>query len=324
MMRTRLLLLLAVLSLAIAACGGDPDPFGVGSNTDGTTGGDATTTTEAGDETTTTTAGGGGEDTTTTGDTPDTTAFPPSPLMEQIAASGVLRVGVYSTSLLPLVDPDLGTGFEPDLAREIADRLFGNIDVQFVPLTAAERFNALADGSIDILIRGTAHTTSRDELAAFSIPYLLDGIVVVVNADSGRRSPEDLDGSSLAVLAGTTLEVGAVDLLDAAGVEADLIRVDQNVTEPFAAGTVDGYVSDWTFATIAVYADPGLRIIWLAATDPIAAAVPLGDRAYVTAVTAIIREIVEDGTWDQLTETWFPGRIPWTKREMLRRQPSNR
>jgi general L-amino acid transport system substrate-binding protein len=55
------------------------------------------------------------------------------------------------------------TGFDADFCRAVAAAVFGDADaVEFVPLTAAERFPAVAFGDVDVLFRISTHTFSRD------------------------------------------------------------------------------------------------------------------------------------------------------------------
>ena len=99
----------------------------------------------------------------------------------------------------PFADPDNASGFEIELAREVVARLFGDITVLLVRTGAAERFMRLEDGAFDMLIRTTSHTTSREELAAPTAHYFVDGLAVVVRADSDLTSVADLDDARLAV-----------------------------------------------------------------------------------------------------------------------------
>jgi ABC-type amino acid transport substrate-binding protein len=308
-MRVRLLMLLVVVLAVGAACSGDSDPFGLADQTTAGEGNGPSTTTP--------------RDPDTTSATSATTALPPSTLIEQIAAEGVLRVGIYDRPFLPLADPATESGFEPDLARELASRLFDGVTVEFVPLTAPERFDALSNGTVDMLIRGTSHTTSREQEVAFTTPYLLDGLTVVVPGASGWATPEDLRGAELAVRAGTTLELMARDHFAAIGVPVDWVPT-ENLRDLLAAGTVDGYVDSWVLAANAVTADPALTIIWLEVIDPIAVALPLGDQIYRDWVDQVLTEIITDGTWDTLVTKWTPTPIPWTIKEMLAQPPSDR
>ena len=55
------------------------------------------------------------------------------------------------------------TGFDADYCYAVAAALFGDYSkVEFKSLTSAERFTSLAAGDIDVLIRNTTWTQSRD------------------------------------------------------------------------------------------------------------------------------------------------------------------
>src|SRR3712207_7445731 len=81
--------------------------------------------------------------------------------------------------------------------------------VEFIPLTAEQRFTALQSGEIDVLTRNTTYTASRDgsEGARFLHTTYYDGQGTMVNADSEFRELEDLDGARVCVLSGTTTEI---------------------------------------------------------------------------------------------------------------------
>src|SRR5262245_58648044 len=55
------------------------------------------------------------------------------------------------------------TGFDVDYCRAIAAAIFGDATkVKFVALTAKDRFTALQSGDVDVLVRNTTWTSSRD------------------------------------------------------------------------------------------------------------------------------------------------------------------
>src|ERR1700680_4730880 len=55
------------------------------------------------------------------------------------------------------------TGLDVDLCRAIAAAIFNDANkVKFVPLTAPNRFTALQTGDVDVLVRNTTWTLSRD------------------------------------------------------------------------------------------------------------------------------------------------------------------
>jgi ABC-type amino acid transport substrate-binding protein len=260
------------------------------------------------------------DDTAVTAPGDDTTSTVPSiveesPTAARIDAAGTVRVGTYVGERLPLADAASEEGFEIELAREVIDRLLPGTALELVPLTAAERIDAVVDGSVDLLVRGTAHTTFRAERVAFTSPYLLDGIAVVARAGTAARLP-DLEGRSVGVLAGTTLEAGIRDELAAAGVAAD-IRLLEDPRADFVAGMVDAYATGWLQAAEHSFDEPGLFVIWVAPLDPIAMVVSRDDPAFRNALDDVLRSIAADGTWASLASSWLPGPLPWTINEML-------
>ena len=67
-----------------------------------------------------------------------------------------------------------------------------------------DRFTALQSGEIDVLVRNTTWTASRDgtEGATFLHPTFYDGQGMMVAADSGFACIEDMDGAIVCVAAG--------------------------------------------------------------------------------------------------------------------------
>ena len=54
-------------------------------------------------------------------------------------------------------------GFDIDFCRAIAAGVLGDAEaVEYVDLTAEQRFTALQSGEVDVLIRNTTYTSSRD------------------------------------------------------------------------------------------------------------------------------------------------------------------
>jgi general L-amino acid transport system substrate-binding protein len=226
-MRKPLILILLAMGLALAGC------------------------TPAAD--TTTTEGGTG----TTG-VPGTTAAPgvtqpaPTPsggLLGAVQARGSLLCGVNeAVPGFGFLNPD-GTrsGFDIDYCRAVAAAVFGDPEaVEYVPLTAQQRFTALQAGEIDVLIRNTTWTASRDggEGATFLRTTFYDGQGMMVRADSGITAVEDLANTAICVLSGTTTELNLATRF--ADIPYTPLTFEENdVLQPaFVAGQCDGWTSD--------------------------------------------------------------------------------
>ena len=102
------------------------------------------------------------------------------------------------------------SGFDIDFCKAVAAAVLGDPEaVEYVPLTAQQRFTALQSGEIDVLIRNTTYTASRDggEGATFLHTTFYDGQGMMVRADSGFTALEDLANTAICVLSGTTTEL---------------------------------------------------------------------------------------------------------------------
>ncbi len=120
--------------------------------------------------------------------------------------------------------------------------------VEYRALSAAERFTALQTGEIDVLIRNTTWTFVRDvELGmTFGPTTFYDGQGIMVRADLGAETLEDLEGGTVCVQTGTTTELNLTDAFAQAGVEYIPV-VFQDIDSTYAAydeGRCDAVTSD--------------------------------------------------------------------------------
>jgi general L-amino acid transport system substrate-binding protein len=141
------------------------------------------------------------------------------------------------------------TGFDIEFCRVVAAAVLGDSEaVEFTPLTAEQRFTALASGEIDVMIRNTTFTASRDgdEGARFLHTTFYDGQGMMVRTDSGFTSVEDMGGTTICVLQGTTTELNLQTRFATAGLDyTPLTFPDADaIQEAFAAGQCDGWTSD--------------------------------------------------------------------------------
>ena len=217
--------LLAVALLGLSACGDDDD--------DGT----ATPT--------------GAESPTDDTETPDDTAEPGggshSQILQAVQDRGELICGVNdAVPGFGFVQPD-GTfaGFDVDYCKAVAAAVLGDPEaVQYVPLSAEARITALQTGQVDVLIRNTTWTVTRDAESAlsFATTTFYDGQGMMVRSADGFTSVDDLADAAICVLQGTTTELNLADRLpnsEAVGFE----NVD-TIQQAFIEGRCDGWTSD--------------------------------------------------------------------------------
>ena len=132
----------------------------------------------------------------------------PEDRVPKILDRGRLIVGLdQGSNLFSFRDPGTGelTGFDVDLAREIADDIFGDPDaVEYRSLTSANRIEALENDQVDLVIRSMSITCERRERVTFSVPYYQAYQRVLAVRGSGIERIEDLEGKRVCVASGTT------------------------------------------------------------------------------------------------------------------------
>ena len=292
----RTLVPLAVMTLVVGACSGDDDDDASDGTdaapatadesapADSVTGGTAADTTTAGTEATT--PGTGTAEEVQTGES----------VLDTVIANDVVRCGVNDAVAGFGVVDDAGeyVGFDVDFCRVIAAGVLGDATkVEFVPLAADARFPALQAGEIDVLSRNTTWTASRDgnDGVNFLHPTYYDGQQMMVAADSGFTSIDDMDGTVVCVIAGTTTEGNVATEFAARGLTVDVQSFEDVdlVQEAFIAGQCDGWSSDGSqlASRRANYPDgPDALVIFedVFSKEPLTPAVIDGDTRWAQAV----------------------------------------
>jgi general L-amino acid transport system substrate-binding protein len=176
---------------------------------------------------------------------------PGDSLLETVRSRGELICGVNDA--VPgfglLTEDGDYEGFDIDYCRVIAAAVLGDADaVQLVPLTAEARFTALQAGEIDVLVRNTTWTATRDggEGSAFATTTFYDAQGMMVPGDSDFQSLEDMDNTAVCVLSGTTTELNLETQFAGLGHTYEPLTFEDNDTlrEAFLAGRCDGWTSD--------------------------------------------------------------------------------
>jgi general L-amino acid transport system substrate-binding protein len=175
-------------------------------------------------------------------------------VLAAVVARGELNCGVSGAGVgFSITQPDGSqVGFDADYCRATAAAILGDADaVNFVPLTAAERFTAVQTGQVDVLFRNTTWTQSRDTDVGmdFGPTTYFDGQQLLGRAGdgfSGASSVADIDGAVVCTNAGTTTEKNIADAADAEGISIDLQTFEDfnQVTDAFINGACDIITTD--------------------------------------------------------------------------------
>lgn len=171
--------------------------------------------------------------------------------LAEVQARGNVRCGVRDA--LPgfnFLTPDgEHEGFDSDFCRVIAAAVLGDAGaVDFVDLATADRFTALQSGEIDVLVRNTTFTASRDgkEAANFVYTTLYDGQGVVVPAATGITDLEGLADANICVAQGTTTELNLTDVMRSRGIAFNPVTFGESseARVGYTAGQCEAFTSD--------------------------------------------------------------------------------
>jgi general L-amino acid transport system substrate-binding protein len=141
------------------------------------------------------------------------------------------------------------TGLDVDLCRAIAAAIFNDpTKVRFIPLSAKDRFTALQSGEVDVLVRNTTWTMSRDTQLGldFTGVNYYDGQGFLVRKKLGVASAKELNGASVCTQQGTTTELNLADFFRANNMKYEVVAF-ATAAETFDAynsGRCDAFTTD--------------------------------------------------------------------------------
>ncbi len=208
------------------------------------------------------------------------------------------------------------TGYSVDLCAAIAEGVKSklgrrDIAVNYVPVSAETRFDAITSGQIDILCGATTKTLARAEQVGFTQLTFATGASLISLEGSGVAGLRDLRGKRVAVSEGTTTidvlrRVLATQSINAEIVpvdsaEAGMVLLDNNEVAAFAAdqvvliGLVIARPSDRTYSLSQE----------LYSFEPFALAIPRGDPDFQLVADRALSELNRTGRIADIYSRWF-------------------
>jgi general L-amino acid transport system substrate-binding protein len=141
------------------------------------------------------------------------------------------------------------TGLDVDVCRAIAAAVLGDAEkVKFVPLSAKDRFTALQSGEVDVLVRNTTWTSSRDTSLGLNFTGVdyYDGQGFMVRKSLKVNSALELNGASVCVQQGTTTELNLADFFRAHNMQLKSVTfaTANEAIKAYDAGRCDSYTTD--------------------------------------------------------------------------------
>lgn len=197
------------------------------------------------------------------------------------------------------------TGFDLDLAAEVAKR--NGWDLELEPIDWDAKDTLLNSGAITCIWNGFTMENREDDYT-FSAPYMLNKQVVVVRADSGIDSLEDLAGKIVLTQVDSAAEAvlnGDKADLTATFASLDTISDYNTAFMQLESGAVDAVACDLSIAQYQLAGkDIYVQLDEELSKENYAVGFKKGDQALADAVTATLKDMTDDGFIEQLCEKY--------------------
>lgn len=220
----------------------------------------------------------------------------PNGMIDTIRTRGALLCGVNS-GLAGFAAADAQgqwRGFDVDYCRAIAIAIFGTAEdrVRFIPTGAQARFTALQSGEIDVLIRNTSWTFTRDATMGFDFGPItfFDGQGFMLRASLGVQNARQMAGATVCVQSGTTAEQVLAEWARANRINLRPVVIErlEEIVTAYAGARCDAFTSDISAlaAIRAIQPNPADHIILpdVLSKEPLAPVIRQGDPRFADLV----------------------------------------
>ena len=198
------------------------------------------------------------------------------------------------------------TGFDLDLAKEVADRL----DMKFVPkpISWDAKDMELSSGGIDCIWNGFT-MTGREDKYTWSEPYLNNEQVFVVRNDSGIKTQADLAGKAVDVQTDSSAQkaLEKQEKLQKSFKELKIVSDYNTAFMDLESGAVDAIAMDIVVAKYQIEQRKADFVLLddALASEEYAVGFLKGNDELRDKVQKTLEEMAEDGTIKKISEKWF-------------------
>ncbi|MBJ7417257.1 MAG: amino acid ABC transporter substrate-binding protein [Niveispirillum sp.] len=226
------------------------------------------------------------------------------PTLDAVKSKGQLTCGV-NTGLPGFSSPDSQgkwTGLDVDICKAVAAVILNDTaKIRYTPLSAQQRLTALQSGEIDLLVRNTTWSLTRDAQGLdFAPPVYYDGQGLMVAKSLGVTSAKQLDGATVCVQPGTTTELNLADWFRAHNLSFKPVVIEalDEVNAAFFAGRCDVLTTDISGlagvrASVATKPDDFIILPEVMSKEPLAPVVRHGDNQWRDIVSWTIYALIE-------------------------------
>jgi polar amino acid transport system substrate-binding protein len=227
--------------------------------------------------------------------------------LQQVLQRGTLRIAVLGSMapysrLMPTGSPE---GYEIEMGKRLAAAL--KVKPEFIVTDIPGRVTSLQTHKVDVTIADFTRNVERSTTIAFTDPYLVTTMRLLVPTDSKAKTISDLDNADIkiAISRGGTAE----QAVPAAMPKAQVTRFNTQADELSAvlSGQVDAMAEDDFYNTQAIHDHPGKlkQLDGNIARAEIAIGLPAGDPDWARVLNLWVEQFNATGANGKLFKTWF-------------------
>lgn len=237
-----------------------------------------------------------------------TRLVPSASAIERIHERGHLVAGVkFDFEPFGFIDEEGNlAGFDVDLVHAIAE-VWG-VEVEFVQVTSANRIPKLLASEVDLLAASMTHTKQRDQQIDFSQTYFIDGQTLLVRADSGIQTIQNLANGTVGAIDGSTSisQIEAYAASNQVPIEVYPFQEYLSAVEALKAGVIDALTTDSSALSIFAQDNSELTVVGgLFTREPYALGLPPNDSSFRDLINFTLQQLQADGTYTKLYQKWF-------------------
>lgn len=235
--------------------------------------------------------------------------------LKDIQESGKIKIG-YRQFLPPmsfLSKDGIPSGYSVDLCNHIAagvkNKVGRDVSVEYIAVTAEDRFEALVTNRIDILCGSTTTTLARREAVDFTqLTFVTGGSYMALK---GRKIKNNFDGKKIGVGKGTTTAVALKKLFEETETQVEIVLLNSKDEGLIALkkGEIDILSADQVVLIGLVLKEdsPGEFTILpdIFSYDPIALAVRRNDADFRLIADRTLSNLYQSQQIETIYERWF-------------------
>lgn len=241
---------------------------------------------------------------------PEKKAHSPSPILDRVFQTGILRVGMSGDQPPFNMTTSKGQiiGMEADLANALADSM--GVRAEFEKKPFGELLKALEKGEVDLVLSQVTMTTARNTRVAFVGPYFISGKAILTRSKTLGQADDvediNMTGIRLSALAGSTSEAFIRESVPTARLIAT--PTTDLAIQAVIDGKVDAMVADLPVCAVGVLRHPEAGLVTIASPftfEPIGVALPANDPLFLNLVENYINILEGTGLMEQLEAKWL-------------------